>query len=91
MIANSVMNNANICREIGWTLGTVWIEEEKGMVNSRQSAPSHGPIHDGVVFLRRVHVCYILGVVDTSHRWLHANELPFLGQDIPYISSLTDS
>lgn len=90
VIADSVVNYADVGWKIRGTLRAVGIKEEKGVVNSRQPASAHCPIDDSVMLVGRIHIRDILGIINVSYRSLHTYELPSLCQNVPDISSLAD-
>lgn len=91
MVADSILNNANVGREIRRALGTIWIKEKKSISDRCESAPAESPVNDCIMLIGRIHICNILWIVNASNGSLHADKLPFLNQNIPDISSLTDA
>ena len=76
VVADSVMYDAHIGREISGTGAAVGVEKEQRIVNSQQSAACHGPVHDIIMLLRRCHIVDILRVIPPAYGFPHAHKLP---------------
>ena len=91
VIADPVMNNADVGGEVGWALRTVRVEEKNGVAYRGKPASSQRPVNNGIMLVGRIHIRDVLGIIHTSHHGLHTYELPFLNQDVPDVPAFADS
>jgi hypothetical protein len=78
MVADPIMNNANIGRKIRWALRTVRIKIKKGIAYGAESASAYRPVDDGVLLIGRIHVQYILRIINPADHSPHTYKLTFL-------------
>ena len=90
MIADPVLYHTDVGGEIGRALRIIRIEIEECVADGRESASAQSPVDDAVLFIRRVHIIHILGIIDPADRFAHADKLPHLRQDISDIATLVD-
>jgi len=76
--------------EIGRTLGIVRIEIKERVTDGCKSPSSDGPVNDGVLLIRRIHIVHILRIIYSADRFAHADKLARLRQDVPDIAALVD-
>lgn len=81
MIADAVVDHADLAREVGGAAVAVGIEKEQRFVNACQPAAVQRPVHDIVMLLCRGHVIDVLRVVAAADRFPHAHELPGVALD----------
>lgn len=91
MIPDSIMNNADISREIRRALRTVRIKIKNGVADRAEPSSAQRPVNDSVMLIGGVHIDYILGIIYSPNRGAHAHKLTFLRQNISDISALTYS
>lgn len=91
MIADAVVDHADLAREVGGAAVAVGIEKEQRFVNAYQPAAVQRPVDDVVMLLCRGHVVDVLRVVAAADRFPHAHELPGLCDDLPHIAAVVDT
>lgn len=78
MVADPILNNAYVCRKIWRALRAIGIKIKKGIAYGAESASSKRPVNDGVLFICRIHVRYVLRIVNSADRSPHTYKLTFL-------------
>lgn len=91
MVADPIMNNADIGRKIRRALGAVWIEVKKRIADRGEPSSAKRPVNDGILFVSGIHIGDVLRIINAADRCTHTHELPLLNQNIPDVPSLTDS
>jgi hypothetical protein len=91
MVADPIMNNANIGRKIRWALRTVRIKIKKGVADRSKSAPAERPVNDRVLLLGGIHIRYVLRIINAPDGGPQASKLTFLFYNSPDIASFTHS
>ena len=76
VVADPVMYDAHVGRKIGRTGAAVGIEKEQGIVDSKQPAACHGPVHDIIMLLGRCHVIDVLRIIAAAYGFTHTDKLP---------------
>ena len=78
MIADTILNNAYICRKVRWALRAVRIKIKKGTANGAESASAYRPVDDGVLLIGRIHIQHILGIINPADHSSHTYKLSYL-------------
>jgi hypothetical protein len=78
MVADPILNNAYISGKIWRALGVVGVKEKQGIAYGAEPASTKRPVNDGVLLIGRIHVRYVLRIVNTADRRPHTYKLTFL-------------
>lgn len=78
MIADPVLNNAYVCRKVRRTLRAVGVKIKKGVADGAESASAKRPVNDGILLIGRIHVRYVLRIINPADHRPHAYKLSCL-------------